>query len=78
MTTQTVAEHLAETRASGAMTEEGFRAYAGSDVSNYSSWAIWGKTTSDLSVFDVVLVSHSVDKAVVEQMRQAGVKLELV
>ena len=53
MRTQTVAEHLAETRASGAMTEEGFRAYAGSDVSNYSSWAIWGKTTSDLRVFDV-------------------------
>lgn len=51
--TQTVAEYLAETKTSGAVTEEVFRAYADSDVSNYSSWAIWGKTTSDLTVFDV-------------------------
>ncbi len=50
---QTVAEYLAETKASGAVSEEVFRAYANSDVSSYSSWAIWGKTTSDLTVFDV-------------------------
>ena len=33
---------------------------------------------AELSNFDVVLVSHSVDKAVVERMNEAGVKLELV
>ncbi|PYY64420.1 hypothetical protein DEJ30_08115 [Curtobacterium sp. MCPF17_003] len=49
--TQTVGERLAETKATGAVSEEVFRAYAASDVSNYSSWGIWGKTTSDLSVF---------------------------
>jgi hypothetical protein len=51
--TQTVAEYLAGTKASGAVTEEVFRAYAGSDVSSYSSWGIWGKSTSDLTVFDL-------------------------
>jgi DeoR/GlpR family transcriptional regulator of sugar metabolism len=33
---------------------------------------------ADLSVFDVVLVSNSVEKAIVERMKDAGVKLELV
>ena len=33
---------------------------------------------TELSAFDVVLVSHAVDRAVVERMREAGVKLELV
>lgn len=50
--TQTVAEYLAETKASGAVSEELFRAYADSDVSKFSSWGIWGKTIGDLSVFD--------------------------
>jgi DeoR/GlpR family transcriptional regulator of sugar metabolism len=33
---------------------------------------------ADVSVFDVVLVSNSVDKSVVERMKQAGIKIELV
>jgi hypothetical protein len=51
--TQTVTEYLAGTKTSGAVSEDVFRAYAGSDVSNYSSWGIWGETTSDLTVFDM-------------------------
>jgi hypothetical protein len=49
--TQTVAEYLAETKASGTVSEEVFRAYADSDVSDYSSWGVWGKTTFHLTVF---------------------------
>ncbi|MBX3582296.1 MAG: DeoR/GlpR transcriptional regulator [Rhizobiaceae bacterium] len=33
---------------------------------------------ADLSVFDVVLVSRTVDEELVDQMQQAGIKLELV
>jgi DeoR/GlpR family transcriptional regulator of sugar metabolism len=33
---------------------------------------------ADVGVFDVVLVSNSVDKSVVERMKQAGIKIELV
>ena len=33
---------------------------------------------AELTAFDVVLVSQSVDRAVVERMKEAGVKLELV
>ncbi len=33
---------------------------------------------AELSAFDVVLVSDAIDKAVVERMKEAGVKLELV
>ena len=48
----TVAERLAESKAASGVSESAYRRFLDGDVSLWSSWALWGSETADLSVFD--------------------------
>lgn len=50
-----LAEHLSKTRKVGGLPETTYKAFLAEDASRWGSWAIWGESTGDLSVFDPFL-----------------------